>query len=394
MSNYDFDSIIDRRETFSSKWGGCKENELPMWVADMDFQVAPEIIEALQKRLNNRIFGYTYIPEEWNKAYQYWWKKRHNFEINKDNLIFCTGVVPAISTAVRKLTTVAENVLIQTPVYNIFYNSIINNGRNILESPLAYSNGKYSINWNDLEEKLSNPQTTLMILCNPHNPIGKIWDKKTLARIGDLCFKYNVKVISDEIHCDITDPDKEYIPFASVSETCANISVTCIAPTKCFNIAGLQTAAVMIPNSELNHKMWRALNTDEVAEPNAFAIEATIAAFTKGENWLDALRKYVKTNKSQVIDYITNNISDLYVVNSEATYLLWLDCSKISSNSIELADFIREKTGLFLSNGNQYGGNGNFFLRLNTACPRKLIEDGLSRLKHGIELWKKTSETH
>lgn len=385
---YDFESIIDRKGTFSCKWGGCSENELPMWVADMDFKAAPEIIEALQKRLNNGIFGYTYIPEEWYKAYQYWWKNRHNLEISKDSLIFCTGVVPAISTAVRKLTTIAENVLIQPPVYNVFYNSIRNNGRNILESPLLYSNGKYSINWEDLERKLSAPQTSLMILCNPHNPVGKIWDKETLAKIGELCSKYYVKVISDEIHCDITDPGKEYVPFASVSETCANISVSCLAPTKCFNIAGLHTAAVMIPNPELNHKMWRALNTDEVAEPNAFAIEAAIASFTKGGKWLDELREYVKENKNRIKEYIAENIPDLYIVPSEATYLLWLDCSKITSDSTALAEFIREKTGLFLSNGAQYGENGQFFMRLNTACPRKFIEDGLTRLKQGVELWK------
>ena len=388
MNKYDFDTIIDRKDTFSCKWGGCSENELPMWVADMDFRAAPEIIEALQKRLSNEIFGYTYIPDEWYEAYQYWWKKRHNLEIEKDWLIFCTGVVPAISTTVRKLTTPAENVLIQTPVYNIFYNSIRNNGRNILESPLLYSNGKYSINWEDLETKLSDPQTSLMILCNPHNPIGKIWDKETLAKIGNLCEKYNVTVISDEIHCDLTDPNKEYIPFASVSETCANISITCIAPTKAFNIAGLQTAAVMIPNKQLNHKVWRALNTDEVAEPNAFAVDATIAAFTKGEAWIDALRAYIKSNKDRVREYVSSNIPGISVIDSEATYLLWLDCSKISVDSVALADFIRKETGLFLSNGAQYGGNGNLFLRLNPACPRKLLEDGLTRLKKAIRLWR------
>lgn len=387
MKKYDFDKITDRRGTFSCKWGDCTENELPMWVADMDFQTAPEIIEALQKRLDNGIFGYTYVPDEWYEAYQSWWKNRHGLEIKKDSLIFCTGVVPAISTAVRKLTTPAENVLIQTPVYNVFYNSIRNNGRNILESPLIYSNGEYSIDWEDLEAKLSDPQTSLMILCNPHNPVGKIWDKQTLEKIGNLCAKYNVTVISDEIHCDLTDPNKEYVPFASVSETCENISITCIAPTKTFNIAGLQTAAVMIPNKFLRHKMWRALNTDEVAEPNAFAISATIAAFTKGAEWLDALREYIKANKDRIREYVAKNIPEISVVPSEATYLLWLDCSKITNDSIKLADFIRKETGLFLSNGTQYGGNGNYFLRLNPACPRQFIEDGLARLKEGVRKW-------
>ncbi len=383
---YDFDKIIDRSSTYSIKWWG-KKNELPMWVADMDFQTAPEILEALQKRLNNGIFGYTYIPDEWYKAYQNWWGKRHGLKIDKESLIFCTGVVPAISTAVRKLTTAGENVLIQTPVYNVFYNSITNNGRKILESPLVYSKGKYSIDWNDLESKLADPQTSLMILCNPHNPVGKICDKQTLSKIGNLCKKYSVTVISDEIHCDLTDPDKEYVPFASVSKTCADISVTCIAPTKTFNIAGLQTAAVMVPNKVLRHKIWRALNTDEVAEPNVFAVEAAIAAFTKGGKWLDALRKYIKSNKDRVRKFIASNIKEISVVPSEATYLLWLDCSKITNDSKALNDFIFKKTGLLLANGIQYGGNGQYFLRLNPACPRKLLEEGLSRLEKAINQW-------
>ena len=385
-SKYDFDKIIDRSSTYAIKWWG-KKNELPMWVADMDFQTAPEILETLQKRLNNGIFGYTYIPDEWYKAYQTWWEKRHNLKIEKDSLIFCTGVVPAISSAVRKLTTEGENVVIQTPVYNVFYNSIRNNGRIILESPLVYSKGKYSIDWKDLESKLANPQTSLMILCNPHNPVGKIWDKQTLSKIGNLCKKYSVTVISDEIHCDLTDPSKEYIPFASVSKTCADISVTCIAPTKTFNIAGLKTAAVMVPNKVLRHKIWRALNTDEVAEPNVFAVEAAIAAFSKGGRWLDSLRKYIKSNKDRVREFIATNIKEISVIDSEATYLLWIDCSKITNDSKALSDFIFKKTGLLLSNGIQYGGNGQYFLRLNPACPRKLLEEGLSRLEKAINQW-------
>ncbi len=387
---YDFDKITNRKSTFSIKWCGPKD-ELPMWVADMDFQTAPEIMKALQKRLSNGIFGYTYVPDEWYKAYQSWWKKRHNLTIEKDSLIFTTGVVPAISTAVRKLTTPAENVLIQTPVYNVFTNSIVNNGRKVLESKLVYSKGKYSIDWKDLETKLSDPQTSLMILCNPHNPIGKIWNRQTLSKIGNLCAKYNVTVISDEIHCDLTDPDKEYVPFASVSKTCADISVTCMAPTKCFNIAGLQTAAVMVPNKNLRHKIWRALNTDEVAEPNVFAIDAAIAAFSKGGSWLDALRKYIKSNKDRVREYIAKNIPDISVIPSEATYLLWIDCSKITDDSVALNNFIYKKTKLYLANGAQYGGNGNLFLRFNPACPRQLLDEGLSRLKKAIDMWKAKS---
>ncbi len=380
---YNFDKQINRRNTNSLKWN-VGENELPMWVADMDFETAPEICEAIASRAAHGVFGYTDIPDEWYAAYINWWKERHQYSIQEEWLIFCTGVVPAISSIVRKLTTPAEKVLIQTPVYNIFFNSILNNGRQVLESPLVYENGEYGIDFADLEEKLADPQTTLMILCNPHNPVGKIWNRETLAQVGELCKKHHVVVISDEIHCDITAPGCTYIPFASVSEICRDNSITCIAPTKAFNLAGLQTAAVSVPNEVLRHKVWRGLNTDEVAEPNAFAVDAAVAAFTKGAAWLDELCGYIQINKDTAADYIANNIPQIRVVPSQATYLLWLDCSALTENSEELAAFIREKTGLFLSDGVRYGAHGNRFLRLNVACPLETVTDGLERLKRGI----------
>lgn len=380
---YDFDQIVDRRGTGSLKWD-VAEGELPMWVADMDFQTAPEIRQALAERLQHGVFGYGIIPDEWYEAYIGWWKERHGFTMEKDWLIFCTGVVPAISSMVRKLTTPAEKVLIQTPVYNIFFNSIYNNGCNVLQSPLAYSGKEYAIDFEDLEAKLADPQTTLMILCNPHNPVGKIWDRETLARIGTLCQKHHVIVISDEIHCDLTEPGKSYIPFASVSEACRNNSITCIAPTKAFNMAGMQTAAVSVPNPVLRHKVWRGLNTDEIAEPNAFAVPAAVAAFTKGGVWLDALRAYVQQSKERVVQFVAQELPQLSVVPSEATYLLWLDCGKLGGDGAEIAQVIRRETGLYLSDGDQYGGNGNQFLRMNLACPHSVVEDGLQRLKAGI----------
>lgn len=380
---YDFDQIVDRRGTGSLKWD-VAEGELPMWVADMDFQTAPEIRQALAERLQHGVFGYGIIPDEWYEAYIGWWKERHGFTMEKDWLIFCTGVVPAISSMVRKLMTPAEKVLIQTPVYNIFFNSIYNNGCNVLQSPLAYNGKEYAIDFEDLEAKLADPQTTLMILCNPHNPVGKIWDRETLARIGTLCQKHHVIVISDEIHCDLTEPGKSYIPFASVSEACRNNSITCIAPTKAFNMAGMQTAAVSVPNPVLRHKVWRGLNTDEIAEPNAFAVPAAVAAFTKGGAWLDALRAYVQQSKERVVQFVAQELPQLSVVPSEATYLLWLDCGKLGGDGAEIAQVIRRETGLYLSDGDQYGGNGNQFLRMNLACPHSVVEDGLRRLKAGI----------
>lgn len=390
---YDFDTPIDRRNSCSLKWD-IAENELPMWVADMDFQTAPEIRDAIMKRAEHGVFGYSIIPNEWYEAYIGWWQKRHSFTIEKDWLIFCTGVVPAISSVVRKLTTPAEKVLIQTPVYNIFFNSILNNGRQVLENRLVYENGEYRIDFDDLEQKLSDPQTSLMILCNPQNPAGKIWGRATLERIGELCCKYHVVVISDEIHCDLTDPGSEYVPFASVSEKCRNNSITCIAPTKAFNLAGLQTAAVVIPDPMLRHKVWRALNTDEVAEPNAFAVDAAIAAFTKGENWLDELREYIFQNKMIADEFIKENLPQIQLVPSQSTYLLWLDCSALSGSEEGLAHFIRRETGLFLSDGKVYGGDSESFLRMNIACPRSILMNGLKRLLKGIAAYERSVEKH
>lgn len=384
---YDFDKLTNRFGTGSLKWD-VNEGQLPMWVADMDFETAPEIIQALQKRIEHGVFGYQNVTDDWYQAYQSWWNRRHQFKIEKDWLIFCTGVVPAISSIVRKVTTVGENVLVQTPVYNIFFNSIRNNGRNILESPLVYEQGEYHIDFKDLEEKLSNPQTSLFILCNPHNPIGKIWDRETLEKIGKLCDRYHVIVVSDEIHCDLTDPGYEYVPFASVSDQCRENSITCIAPTKTFGIPGIQTAAVVVPNPVLRHRVNRGLNTDEVAEPNNFAVAAAVAAFQHGDQWLTELREYLSQNKQYVRDYIGAYIPEIKVVPSNATYLLWLDCSELTDDACELQRFIEKHSGLVLTEGEEYGTPGRRFLRLNPACPRSRVQDGMERLKNSVTAYK------
>lgn len=383
----EFDLVTDRRNTYSMKWD-VGEGELPMWVADMDFKTDPAVVEAIIKRASHGIFGYTDVPEAWYQAVTEWWRRQYDFMMEKEWLMFCTGVVPAVSSIVRKLTTVGENVLIQTPVYNIFFNSILNNGRHVLESPLIYDGAEYRIDFKDLEEKLSDPQTTLMILCNPHNPTGQIWDKETLARIGELCFRHHVVVLSDEIHCPLTAPGKTYHPFASVSEHCRVNSVTCIAPTKAFNLAGLQTAAVFVPDEFLRRKVNRGLNTDEVAEPNVFAVEAAIAAFTHGEGWLNRMREYLFENRKTAVEYIKKELPMLCPVDGQATYLLWLDCSRVlkeGEDSTVFCTWLREKTGLYVSAGAQYGGNGSKFLRMNLATQRSRIIDGLDRLKTGTE---------
>lgn len=385
---FDFDTPNERRKTNSLKWD-VEEHELPMWVADMDFKTAPAVIEALEKRVQAGVFGYCVVPDAWKEAIQGWWSKRHSFCIEKEWIIFCTGVVPAITCAVKRLTNVGDNVLVQTPVYDIFFHSIENHGRHVMESKLKYDGEKYSIDFEDLEEKLSRPLTTMMILCNPHNPIGKIWSKEELNKIGELCKKHDVVVLSDEIHCDMTEPGCEYIPFASVSDICAENSITCISASKSFNLAGLQSAAVVIPGKALRQKMERGLNADEIAEPNSFASDAVIAAFTQGEEWLDELRAYLAENKKIVAKYLEKENLKVKLVSSDATYLLWIDCRNVLGDATELCRFIRKETGLYLSAGINYRGNGNQFMRMNIACQRKQLEVALTLLKKGLEDYEK-----
>ena len=378
-----FDKITNRLNTNSIKWSG-DENELPMWVADMDFEAPEEVSNALIERAAHKIYGYCDIPSDWNEAIVNWRLKRYNHKIDKDDLLYCTSVIASISSTVRKITSPGENIVIQTPVYNIFYNCILNNGRNVLESPLVYKDGVYSIDFKDLEEKLSNKQTSMMILCNPHNPIGRAWSSEELAKIGELCHKYNVVLLADEIHCDLVDPSLVYTPFSSVNEVCKNISITCSSPTKTFNLAGLHTSYIYISNPYLKHKVWRAINTDEVAEANIFAVTGATAAFTYGGAWLDELREYIYQNKLDFINMVEKELP-VHIIRSNATYLLWVDCSKICSDTVELVDFIKAETGLRVTAGKVYGECGKAFIRVNIATQNVRVKEGAKRFIEGIK---------
>ena len=385
---YDFDKLTDRFGTLSYKWD-VKDGELPMWVADMDFEVAPPIKRAIVQRAEHGIFGYTAIPDEYFEAISSYWGRRHGYAIPVEHMIYSNGIVAAISSIVRKLTTPAENVLVQAPVYNIFYNSIVNNGRNVISSDLVYDGAEYSIDFEDLERKLALKQTSLMILCNPHNPVGKIWTREELARIGELCYKHGVTVLSDEIHCDITDPKDAYTPFASVSDLCRRISVSAVAASKTFNIAGLQSACIYAEDPVIRHRVWRGLNTDEVGEPNAFSMTANIAAFTECDAWVDEMLDYVFENKRIACDFINTEIPGLKATYSKATYLLWIDISGVVEDSVDFCEKLRESTGLYISDGEEYGACGKSFVRMNLATQRERIIDGLNRLKKGVEIYTK-----
>ena len=386
---FNFDENTNRRNTGSLKWD-VADNELPMWVADMDFKTAPAVRNALQNKVKQGIFGYHIVTDEWYTTIQSWWNNRHNFEIKKDSMIFSTVVVAAISSSVQRITNVGDSVLVLTPVYDIFFHSIENFGRHTLECSLAYSKGEYTIDFADLEEKLSRPLTTMMIMCNPQNPSGKIWSREELAKVGTLCKKYSVTVLSDEVHCDIVKPGTSYIPFASASEDCRDVSMTCISPSKAFNIAGINTAAVIIPCTDLRQKVDRGLNSNEVAEPGAFSIAAAVAAYGEGGPWLDALCKYIDHNMSYAVEYIKKNISEVIPVAGPSSYLLWLDCRSVvgtdeKASTDELADFIRKSTGLYITAGSQYRGDGRYYLRANLGCQHDKVIDGMDRLKRGIE---------
>ena len=381
---FDFDNPKNRRNTDSLKWD-VGENELPLWVADMDFETAPAVKAELLKVADRGIFGYANLPDEYFESVADFFERRFGYRPDPSHMVYSNGIVAAISSMVRKLTTPGENVLIQAPVYNIFYNSILNNGRNVISNDLVYKNGGYEIDFSDLEEKLKDPQTTLMILCNPHNPVGKIWSREELAQIGELCKKHSVTVISDEIHCAFTVPGKKYVPFASVSDTCAEISAICVSNSKSFNLAGLQSAAVIVKNPTLRHKVWRGINTDEVGEPNVFAVRANIAAYTKGDEWLDAVVKYIFDNKRFACEYIKENIPSLSATCSEATYLLWIDISKCDKDSRDFARELREKTGLYISNGAAYGSGGEKFIRINLATSRDILTRALTMLRDYVK---------
>lgn len=383
MKEYNFDKITDRRKFNTVKWD-LPENSLPMWVADMDFECAPEIRRAIEERAAHGIYGYSYAPTEYFTAITDFFERHTGYRHDPERMIFANGVVAIISSVVRKLTTPAEKVLIQAPVYNIFYNSILNNGRGVISSDLVYENGEYHIDFDDLEEKMSDPQTTLMILCNPHNPVGKIWTKDELVRIGELAHKHGVKVVSDEIHFPLTDPGKTCVPFASASDICRDISITCVSASKAFNLAGIFAACAIVPDPALCHKVWRGINTDEVGEPNAFAIDASIAAYTSCDQWLSEVREYIYENKLYCYDFIEKNIPNLKVVKGDATYLMWVDASYYTDDSNALKEQIFERTGLYVSSGASYGECSKSFLRINLATTRANVIDGMNRLKKAL----------
>ena len=386
MKKYDFETSLDRRNTSSTKWN-IKKDEISLSLADMDFKVASEIEEDLKKVISFPIYGYVDISEEWYSAYQKYFLDEYDLKIEKEEMMFSLGVVPSISSSVRKFTDVGDNIVVLSPVYNIFYNSIVNNFRNVIEVPLLRKEDEFFIDFPSLEEAFKDEKTKMIIFCNPANPVGKIWSKEEMKKLGELAKKYDVLVLSDEIHGFITRTGKKYIPFFSISEINRDISLTCLSVTKAFNLACIHTSCIFAFNKDIYKKINRQINTDEVAEPNILSCTAAVSALTKGKDWLYQMREKVFKNKDYVTSYINSNIKPLHCINGDATYLLFIDYSKIRRDGKDFVKFIRDKTGLVLSDGKIFGKGGENYFRMNVACPFSTVEDALNRLKRGVDLY-------
>lgn len=379
---YDFDEIIDRRGTNCVKWDGAENPDvLPMWVADMDFRTAPAIIEALRSRVDHGVFGYTRVPQSYYEAVTGWFARRHGWNIDKDWIIYISGVVPALSAIIKALTVPGDKVLIQTPVYNCFFSSIRNNGCEIVESPLVYADNTYSIDFEDLERKAADPKVKAMILCNPHNPAGRVWNRDELIRIGEICIRHDVVVIADEIHCELVMPGYEYTPFASISEEFSRHSVSCVSPSKAFNIAGLQIANIVCADAGRRAKIDRAININEVCDVNPFGVIALQAAYNEGAEWLDQLLEYIHGNYEYMRSFCEKHLPDFPITKLEGTYLVWMDCRKFGMTSAELEKVLIQDAKLWLNAGTMYGKDGEGFMRWNIACPRARMIEGLKRFE-------------
>ena len=378
---YNFDEITDRRGTNSYKWDNAPEGVIPLWVADMDFRTAAPVVEALRQRVGHGIFGYTKVPDEYYEAVIGWFGCRHGLHILKDWIIYTSGVVPAVSAILKAMTEPGDKVLVQTPVYNCFFSSIRNNGCTAESSPLVRTGDTYTIDFEDFEAKAADPSVKVFILCNPHNPAGRVWTTEELRKMGEICLRHNVFVIADEIHCELVYPGCEYVPFASLSDEFRRNSATCVSPSKAFNIAGLQIADIIVSDPDTRARIDRAININEVCDVNPFGVIATIAAYNEGEEWLEQLLSYLKGNYEFMKDFCASRLPEFPLARLEGTYLVWMDCSVLKIPSGELEDRLMKEAGIWLNAGTMYGAEGEGFQRWNIACPRARLQEALERFE-------------
>ena len=387
MKNFDFDEIINRRGTNCVKWDEAPSADvIPLWVADMDFKAAPAIQEAVRKRAEHGVFGYSIVPDAYYDAVINWFQRRHDWTIHREEILYTTGVVPAMSVAIKALTMPGEKVVILSPDYNCFFSSIKNNGCEVLECALRFTrNGRFEIDFVDFESKCADEKTTVFLLCNPHNPTGRVWTKEELERMNDICMKYGVKVVSDEIHCELMMPGHTFQPFAAVSEACRMNSVVLNSPSKSFNIAGLQTANIICARPDWRRRLDRAININEVCDLNPFGPVALIAAYNESEDWLDALNLYLWDNYTALRDYFAEHLPQCLVTPLEGTYLVWVDVSALGIPVDELCNRLLTEARVWVNPGTMYGPEtGRGYIRINIACPRSRLLEGLDRIRRSL----------
>ena len=391
---YDFDKIINRKNTHSIKWDKHLLEEffgtsdvLPLWVADMDFQCPQPLIEAMKQKADEGIYGYS-----WHKTPEYfdavigWMKRRHNWEIEKEWIVYSPGIVPAINVMIRSFTQPGDKIIVQSPVYYPFFSTIQNNGRHIQNNQLVYENKKYSFDFDDFEEKAKDPLTKMFILCNPHNPVGRVWKEEELKKLGDICLENDVLIISDEIHHDLILPGYEHKVFSKLSEDYGDHTIICTAPSKTFNVAGLQTSNIIIPNKKLRDTFTQGISgRNGLGIPNAFGISALISAYTDGEEWLVQVMEYIHENFKFLNAYLKEHLPDVHMVNPEGTYLAWVDFSSLGMNDEERREFMLHKAKVALDGGTMFGKGGEGFERINVACPRSIIKECMNRIRLALK---------
>lgn len=385
---YDFSRPTERRGTDSYKWDSAPETDIiPLWVADMDFETFPGITEALQRRVAHGIFGYTRVPEAYYEAVCRWFGKHHGWHINRKDIIYTSGVVPAVSAVIKALTLPGDQVIVQGPVYNCFFSSIRNNGCETVSNSLIYNKEelRYEIDFDDLERKLAHERARLMLLCNPHNPGGRVWTRDELTRVAELCHKYGVRVVSDEIHCELTLYDNEYVPFGSLPDELSHGSITCCSPSKAFNTAGLQIANIVCRDAEVRNRIDRAININEVCDVNPFGVIALQAAYSdEGYEWLTQLRAYISSNYDLLRERFARELPKCKVMRMEGTYLAWIDCSELHISSDEIEEMLMHENKVWVNAGSMYGTEGAAFIRINMACTSELLNEGITRIVNGL----------
>jgi len=381
--NYDFDHVIDRHGTYSIKYDpvsrGKPADVLPLWVADMDFAAPPCVTDALVARAQHGIFGYSEPDDGYFSVIRNWFEKRFNWSVEREWLTVTPGVVSAVYIAVRALTEPGDGIVIQQPVYYPFESSVKQTGRKLLVNELSYNNGRYSIDFDDFEEKIK--QAKLFVMCNPHNPAGRVWTGDELVRMGEICLRHNVTVIADEIHQDFIFPGHKHLAFAALDPRFADRAVTCTSPSKTFNLAGLLLANIFISNETLRGKFKQEYARCGLSQPGVMGLAACKAAYQDGEDWLEQLISYLSGNMALIKNFLQSSIPKIKLVEPEGTYLAWLDCLELGLSARELDTLITEKCKLWLSNGHSFGRGGDGFQRMNAACPRSVLSEALQRLK-------------